>query len=78
MALERKDLRIKVDPELLDMIRILADVDGVEIGEMCEGILVAQVQKLITRAMVVSERITRQGLAGNGGDYRGRPGSGGE
>lgn len=68
MALERKDLRLKVDPDLLEKIRVIADVENKEIGELCESILETQISALVDRAMVIAEKLQRQGLTGKNGE----------
>lgn len=68
MALERKDLRLKLDPADHAGLQMLAEIDRLEMAEWAEAVLVAEVKRRIHDATVVAERATRLGISGSAGE----------
>ena len=68
MALERKDLRLKLDVDVHSALQVLADVDNVLLCELSEQVLVDYVRRRIHDATLVAEKTARLGISGNGGD----------
>lgn len=66
MSLERKDLRLKLDPEIHAGLDVLADVDGKQLAELAEEFVAAEVRRRIHVATVIAERARRLGMAGSG------------
>ena len=46
MALERKDIRAKLDPELHAALKAMCDLDGVDMGEWIEAQLVPVIRSV--------------------------------
>lgn len=73
MSLDRKDVRAKLDPEMHGALSTFADIDGVDIGEFVEQLIVAAVRKRIHDTIEAAAELRRQGITGN---RRENPGSG--
>ncbi len=69
--LERKDIRAKLDPDMHEALAVLADVDGTDIGEFIERVLVEVIQRRLHDA---SEIHGRAGHLGKTGITRALPG----
>lgn len=65
MALERKDIRAKLDPDMHAALSVLCDVDGCDLGEFIEREIVRVVLKRCHAASVIAERTARLGINGN-------------
>lgn len=74
MALERKDIRAKLDPELHAALKAMCDLDGVDMGVWIEAQIVPVIEKRIHDAMVLAEKLQRLGISGNGREAPGAPG----
>lgn len=74
MALERKDIRAKLDDDMHAALKAICDIDGVDMGVFIEQLLVPVIQKRVHDAMVLAEKLQRLGMSGSG---RGRPGTSG-
>jgi hypothetical protein len=68
MALERKDLRLKLDADVHSALQVLADVDKLNLCELAEQVLAEYVGRRIHDATVVAEKTARLGISGNGGE----------
>lgn len=66
MALERKDVRFKLAPELHQALTVLAEIAQVEIGEFCEQIVRQEVIKRVHDASVIADRTRSLGINGSG------------
>jgi hypothetical protein len=66
MALERKDIRAKLNPDMHEALAVLCDVDGCDFGEFIERELVRVIVKRCHAATVIAERTARLGISGNG------------
>jgi len=71
MALERKDIRAKLDPELHAALKAMCDLDGVDMGEWIEAQLVPVIKKRIHDATVLAAEFRRLGITGNGREKSG-------
>lgn len=65
MALERKDIRAKLDPDLHAALVVLADIDHLDIGEFVERELVRVIRDRVHAATLIAERTARLGISGN-------------
>lgn len=65
MALERKDVRFKLDPDDHAALSVLADVSDSDIGEFVELIVQREIVRRVHAARVVAERTARLGISGN-------------
>ncbi len=72
MALERKDIRAKIDPDLHAALTVLCEVDGLDIGEFVEREVVRVIRERVHAATLIAERTARLGISGSG---RERPGT---
>lgn len=71
MALDRKDVRFKVAPEMHQALAVLAEIAGVDIGEFVEAIVEREVVKRVHEASVIAERTARLGITGNNRESQG-------
>lgn len=65
MAIERKDVRAKLDDDMHIALKAICDLDGVDMGEYIEQLLVPVIQKRVHDAMVLAEKLQRLGIAGS-------------
>jgi len=65
MSLDRKDFRGRLDPAWHDLMRAVADADGVGDGEWIESLILAELQKRVHAASVITAAAARVGIAGN-------------
>lgn len=71
MALERKDIRAKLDPELHAALKAMCDLEGVDMGEWIEAQLVPVIKKRIHDATVLAAEFQRLGITGSGREKSG-------
>jgi hypothetical protein len=64
MALERKDVRAKLDPELHAALAEMCALDGVEIAEFIESLLVPVIRKRCSDAIALSRALQKTGFSG--------------
>lgn len=64
MSLERKDIRAKLDPEMHEALAILADIDGIDIGEFIEVELVRIIRRRVHAASELHGRTEHLGISG--------------
>ena len=76
MSLEKKDLRLKVHPEVHEAIKALAEVEDMEMAEWVEKQVVRLVRLKVHAASVISERMQRMGINGNRRECGGESGFG--
>lgn len=65
MALERKDVRAKLDPDEHAALVRIADADGLDIGELVERELLKFIHRELHRASVIAGQKTDPGKTGN-------------
>lgn len=66
MALDRKDVRAKLDPDMHAALKAMCDLDGVDMGEWIEAQLVPVIRKRIHDATVLATELQRLGITGSG------------
>jgi ATP-dependent Clp protease adapter protein ClpS len=57
MALERKDIRAKLDPEIHEALTVICEADGVEIGEFVESVIEQIVRKRVHDAQLIAAKV---------------------
>lgn len=75
MALERKDIRAKLDDEMHVALKAICDIDGVDMGVFIEAQLLPVIKKRVHEAMLLTERLQRAGITGSGREWPGITGS---
>jgi len=65
MALERKDIRAKLDAEMHAKLKAICDADEIDMGEFIEAVLVPVIEKRVHAAIVLADRLQRQGKTGS-------------
>lgn len=79
MALELKDVRLKLDPDTHELLRILAEAkNGGDIGDMARQIIERAVHGELHEVRLAAAKLARLGLAGRGRGSAGKTGEGGE
>lgn len=76
--LDRKDFRGKLDPTWHELMRAVADADGVGDGEWIEALIVRELQKRVHAASLIADAARRAGIAGNLRESPGKAGNGRE
>jgi hypothetical protein len=64
MSLERKDLRLKLDPDDHAALALLADCDDKDLAAYAEQVLVRVIRRRVHAAIVLAEKAQRLGIAG--------------
>lgn len=75
MALDRKDVRFKMSPDLHQALTVLAECAQVDIGEFVELIVQREVVRRVHEASVISDRTARLGISGSDREPQGIAGS---
>lgn len=65
MSLDRKDLRLKLDPDDHTRLQLLAECEGRELAEWAERVLVREIRRRVHAAMVLAQKAERLGISGN-------------
>lgn len=73
--LDRKDFRGKLDPKWHELMRAVADAEGVGDGEWIEALIVRELQRKVHVATVIASAARRAGIAGNAGESPGIAGN---
>lgn len=72
MALDRKDVRFKLDPAMHGLlVAVATDADQCDIGEWCEMVVQRELLRRAHAATVIADAARRSGISGNGGDSSG-------
>jgi len=74
MALERKDLRLKLDADTHAGLSLIADVTDRDMADIVEQLVNEYVKRRIHEASLIADRARRLGIAGNGGESVGKIG----
>lgn len=78
MALERKDVRAKLDPDMHGALTIVCEADQLDIGEWVENLIVRELHRRIHDAKNIAEKTSRLGITGNRRESAGVAGKGRE
>ena len=62
MALERKDVRVRVDSDMHAMLAAVADADGKEMAEWCEQFIVAELMRRVRAATMIAKAAERNSI----------------
>lgn len=73
--LERKDGRFKLDPKWHELMRAVADSEGVSDGEWVEALVVRELARRVHAATVIADAARRAGIVGNGRESSGFAGN---
>jgi hypothetical protein len=63
VSLKRKDLRLYLDAEIHEALNVLADVERMELQELAEQIIRAEVVRRVHAAMVIAGKAGRLGIS---------------
>lgn len=77
MALDRKDVRCKLDPNELDALKVIAEFDGMDIGEWVEQLILLEINRraaLAAEAISLAAKLERLGITGKNRESLGKPG----
>ena len=74
MSLDRKDIRAKLDPDRHAQLRAICEIDGVDMGDFIEAVLVPVIERRVHDAIELAARLQRLGMFGS---EKGRPGTSG-
>jgi hypothetical protein len=78
MSLERKDIRAKLDPDRHAQLRAICEIDGVDMGDFIEAVLVPVIERRVHDAIELAARLQRLGMSGSEKSRQGTSGSGRE
>ena len=65
MSLERKDIRAKLSAERHAQLRAICDVDGVDMGDFIESVLLPVIEKRVHDAIALATRLPHPGITGS-------------
>jgi hypothetical protein len=77
MALERKDIRAKLDADMHAKLKAICDLEEIDMGVFIEQVLVPVIERRVHDAMVLHERLQRLGISGSAARKAGTSGKGG-
>lgn len=72
MALDRKDVRAKLDDVVHQALKLFARLDGITEAEFIERIVVPVVERRIADANLAAAELARLGIIGNNRESLGR------
>lgn len=64
MSLERKDVRLKLDPDMHEALSALCEAEACDLAEFAERELVRVIKQRVHAATVIVERLARSGKNG--------------
>lgn len=64
MSLERKDVRLKLDPDDHAVVKLVAESRGLDLDDWCEAVLVREARREFHSAMVLVKTAQRLGIDG--------------
>ena len=65
MALERKDVRAKLDYDMHKALTIISDADKMDIGEWVENLIVNEIRRRVHEAQSIAALTADLGITGN-------------
>jgi hypothetical protein len=68
MSLERKDVRVKLDPQWHGALVAIADAEGSDIGTWVETLIVEELKRRFRSATLLAQLAERLGISGKGGE----------
>lgn len=71
MSLDRKDVRIKLDPDQHAALTVVADVDHLDIGEWVERVVRRELARRVHESNVIATRTAGLGISGKNREYPG-------
>lgn len=75
MALDRKDIRAKLDVDMHVALKAIAESEGMDDGEWIESVLVPVIRRKLHAASLIVEKTLRAGITGNDRESPGISGS---
>lgn len=66
MSLPPKSVHVRLSPECHERVRLMADVQGVEIATLCEALLTEAVMGKFHTLKVAGDRMVASGIVGKG------------
>lgn len=75
MAIERKDVRFKLDEADHAALKEICDVAGMDVGDFVESIIVPEIRRRAHEAIELAERLQRRGISGRGRESSGAAGN---
>lgn len=71
MALERKDVRFKLEADTHVALSAIAEADGLDLGELVERWVTAETVRRVHAATLIHERVARWGKTGISREHAG-------
>lgn len=71
MALERKDVRAKIDPDMHRALSIICDIDHIDINDWVEQLICAEVRRRVHEAQSIAAETKDLGILGKQRDFPG-------
>lgn len=65
MSLERKDIRAKLDPDKHAQLRAICDIDGLDMGDFIESVLLPVIDRRVHAAIELAAKLHRLGMSGS-------------
>lgn len=71
--IERKDIRAKLDDDVHSALKAICEVDGIDMGEFIEQALLPVIEKRVHDAILLADKLPRQGISGKNRERPGTP-----
>jgi len=75
MALERKDIRAKLDADAHAKLKAICEIEDIDMADFIERELLPVIKKRVHDAMVLANKLQRLGLTGSAHRSSGKPGT---
>lgn len=64
MSLDRKDVRLKLEPDDHAIVKLLAESRGMDLDDWCEAVLVREARRDFHAAILIVKTAQRMGIEG--------------
>lgn len=71
MALDRKDIRAKLDPNMHRALSIICDADHMDICDWVEQLVVNEVRRRVHEAQSIAAEVADLGITGSQREFQG-------
>lgn len=73
MAIDRPDVKPRLDHDVYDALKVFAEIDGMKLNEWCEKVITEAVSKRITETNLAHAKLADLKIFGFGRDSAGKP-----
>lgn len=71
MSLDRLDVRFKLSAELHAQLKVICELDDIQVCDFVEALVIPVVKKRVHDAIELADKLHRAGITGHARDYPG-------